>query len=197
MTSKFVKIRRPSHRLGDDVPLAAVRWHDFGDRPAIGRPFGNFSRAWRRKSMENWLSAASFDLIYGARPLTPSPRPGAAAPPFPPVSARPWGGAAPRRHHIRKIEFVAVTYRRLPRISSPDRRDGARPGPGVFFFGRLGAENNGKLADSAANFELSLGPGGIARPWGQAGSPTRRPRPGAGLPRSRRGRSLVEPVLSA
>ena len=30
MTSKFVQIVPPSHRIGNCIPFAAVRWHDFG-----------------------------------------------------------------------------------------------------------------------------------------------------------------------
>jgi hypothetical protein len=54
MTFEFVNIKRPSHRRGNHVPLAAVPRHVFGDRPAILRPFGHFSRVWRRKATENW-----------------------------------------------------------------------------------------------------------------------------------------------
>ncbi len=42
MTSKFVEIVPPSHQQGNYIPFAAIRWHDFGDRPALGRPFGHF-----------------------------------------------------------------------------------------------------------------------------------------------------------
>ena len=44
MTSKFVEIVPPSHRQENCIPFAAIRWHDFGNRPALGRPFGHFSR---------------------------------------------------------------------------------------------------------------------------------------------------------
>ncbi len=40
MTSKFAEIAPPSHRQGNCIPFAAIRWHDFGNRPALGRPFG-------------------------------------------------------------------------------------------------------------------------------------------------------------
>ena len=33
-----------SHRQGNCIPYAAIRWHDFGNRPALGRPLGHFSR---------------------------------------------------------------------------------------------------------------------------------------------------------
>ncbi len=39
MTSKVVEIVSPSHQQGNYIPSAAIRWHDFGDRPAIGSPF--------------------------------------------------------------------------------------------------------------------------------------------------------------
>ena len=29
---------------GNCIPYAAIRWHDFGNRPALGRPLGHFSR---------------------------------------------------------------------------------------------------------------------------------------------------------
>ena len=30
-----------SHRQGNCIPYAAIRWHDFGNRPALGRPLGH------------------------------------------------------------------------------------------------------------------------------------------------------------
>ena len=42
--SKFVEIAPLSHRQGNCIPYAAIRWHDFGNRPALGRPLGHFSR---------------------------------------------------------------------------------------------------------------------------------------------------------
>ena len=42
--SKFVEIVPLSHRQGNCIPYAAIRWHDFGNRPALGRPLGHFSR---------------------------------------------------------------------------------------------------------------------------------------------------------
>ena len=42
--SKFVEIVPLSHRQGNCIPYAAIRWHDFGNRPAFGRPLGHFSR---------------------------------------------------------------------------------------------------------------------------------------------------------
>ena len=42
--SKFVEIVPLSHRQGNCIPDAAIRWHDFGNRPALGRPLGHFSR---------------------------------------------------------------------------------------------------------------------------------------------------------
>ncbi len=42
MTSKFVEIVPPSHQQGNCIPFAAIRWHDFGNRPALGRPFGHY-----------------------------------------------------------------------------------------------------------------------------------------------------------
>ena len=44
MPSKFVEIVPLSHRQGSCIPFAAIRWHDFGNRPALGRPLGHFSR---------------------------------------------------------------------------------------------------------------------------------------------------------
>ena len=44
MPSKFVEIVPLSHRQGNCIPDAAIRWHDFGNRPALGRPLGHFSR---------------------------------------------------------------------------------------------------------------------------------------------------------
>ena len=44
MTSKIVEILPLSHRQGNCILFAAARWHDFGNRPARGRPFGHFSR---------------------------------------------------------------------------------------------------------------------------------------------------------
>ncbi len=43
ITPKFGEIIPPSHRHGNCNPCAAIRWHDFGNRPALGRPFGHFS----------------------------------------------------------------------------------------------------------------------------------------------------------
>ncbi len=43
MTSNFVEIAPRPHLQGNCIPFAAIRWHDFGNRPAIGRPFGRFS----------------------------------------------------------------------------------------------------------------------------------------------------------
>ena len=42
MTSKTVEIVPPFHHQGNGIPFAATRWPDFGDRPALGRPFGQF-----------------------------------------------------------------------------------------------------------------------------------------------------------
>ena len=42
--SKFVEIVPLSHRQGNCIPYAAIRWHDFGNRPALGRPLGHFFR---------------------------------------------------------------------------------------------------------------------------------------------------------
>ncbi len=42
--SKFREIIPPSHCQGNCIPFAAIRWHVFGNRPALGRPFGHFSR---------------------------------------------------------------------------------------------------------------------------------------------------------
>ncbi len=39
MTSNFRKLVPPFHRQGNGIPSAAIRWPDFGDRPAIGRVF--------------------------------------------------------------------------------------------------------------------------------------------------------------
>jgi hypothetical protein len=44
ITSKFVEIVPPSHHQGNCIPFAVIRWHDFSNRPALGRPFGHFSR---------------------------------------------------------------------------------------------------------------------------------------------------------
>ena len=44
MTSKIVEIVPLSHRQGNCIPFAATRWHDFGNRPALGSPFGHISR---------------------------------------------------------------------------------------------------------------------------------------------------------
>ncbi len=44
ITPKFVEIVRPSHRQGNCIPFAAIRCPDFGNRPALGRPFVHFSR---------------------------------------------------------------------------------------------------------------------------------------------------------
>ena len=40
MTSNFVDIVPRYCRQGNCIPSAAIRWHNFGDRPALGRPFG-------------------------------------------------------------------------------------------------------------------------------------------------------------
>ncbi len=40
MTSNFVEIVPRPHLQGNCIPFAAIRWHDFGNRPALGRPFG-------------------------------------------------------------------------------------------------------------------------------------------------------------
>ncbi len=42
--SKFREIIPPSHCQGNCIPFAAIRWHDFGNRPALVKPFGHFSR---------------------------------------------------------------------------------------------------------------------------------------------------------
>ena len=42
--SKFMEFVPLSHRQGNCIPYAAIRWHDFGNRPALGRPLGHFSR---------------------------------------------------------------------------------------------------------------------------------------------------------
>ena len=39
MTSKTVEIVPPSHRQGNGIPSAAIRWPDFGDWFSFGRPF--------------------------------------------------------------------------------------------------------------------------------------------------------------
>ena len=44
MTSEFVEIVPPYRRQGGRIPFAASRWHDFGNRPALGKPFDHFSR---------------------------------------------------------------------------------------------------------------------------------------------------------
>ncbi len=44
MTSKFVEIVSLSDRQGNCIPFAATRWHDFGYRPALGRPFARIFR---------------------------------------------------------------------------------------------------------------------------------------------------------
>ena len=44
MTSKFVEIVPLSHRQGNGIPSAAIRWPDFGDRPSFGRPFAQIFR---------------------------------------------------------------------------------------------------------------------------------------------------------
>ena len=44
LTPKFREIVPPSHRQGNCIPFAAFRWHDFGNRPALVKPFGHFSR---------------------------------------------------------------------------------------------------------------------------------------------------------
>ena len=44
MTFNFVEILPLSQRHGNCILFAAIRWHDFGNRPAIGRPSGHFSR---------------------------------------------------------------------------------------------------------------------------------------------------------
>ncbi len=40
MTSRFVELVPPSHRQGNRIPSAAIRWPDFRNRPAFGSPFG-------------------------------------------------------------------------------------------------------------------------------------------------------------
>ncbi len=44
ITPKFREIVLPFHHQEICIPSAAIRWHDFGNRPALGRPFGHFSR---------------------------------------------------------------------------------------------------------------------------------------------------------
>ncbi len=134
---------------------------------------------------------------------TPSPeRCGAgypASPPFPPVSARPRVGPGRRRDHIPNFEVVTVTYMRPSRKSSPDERDCARPVPGPFSRAP-GSGNQRKTGGFRSQFRAirgarrrqTPGPGPVP-----GARPIRWPRPRAGLPRSRPGRSLVESVLNA
>ncbi len=42
ITTRFGEIVPPSHRQRNCIPSAAIRWPDFGNRPALGRPFGHF-----------------------------------------------------------------------------------------------------------------------------------------------------------
>ena len=44
MQSKFVEIVPPSHRQGNGIPSAAIRWPDFGDRSSSGRPSAQIFR---------------------------------------------------------------------------------------------------------------------------------------------------------
>ncbi len=44
MTSKFVEVVPPSHQQGNYIPFAAIRWHDFGNRPSFGRSFAHIFR---------------------------------------------------------------------------------------------------------------------------------------------------------
>ena len=44
MTFMFVDNVPPSHGQGNRIPYAAIRWPDFGDRPAFGRPFARIFR---------------------------------------------------------------------------------------------------------------------------------------------------------
>ncbi len=41
MTSKFGNIVSPTHILGTCITFAAIRWPEFGNRPALGRPFAH------------------------------------------------------------------------------------------------------------------------------------------------------------
>ena len=77
MTSNFVEIVPVSHRQGNYIPFAAIRWLEFGNRPAIGRPFGRFSRhsdtygsPWARLSEARealaWQATAWSDRPWGA-----------------------------------------------------------------------------------------------------------------------------------
>ncbi len=44
ITPKFREIVPPFHRQENCIPSAAIRWPDFGDRHALGRRIGQFSR---------------------------------------------------------------------------------------------------------------------------------------------------------
>ncbi len=44
MTSKFVEIVSPSYHQRNCIPIAAIRWHDSGNRPPYGRPFARIFR---------------------------------------------------------------------------------------------------------------------------------------------------------
>ncbi len=44
ITPKFREIVPPFHGQGNCISFAAIRWHDFGDRPSLGRPFAQIFR---------------------------------------------------------------------------------------------------------------------------------------------------------
>ena len=68
MTSKFVEIVPPSHRQENCIPFAAIRWHDFSNRPVPDTPFGKFTRL-QILTIE--------DLFAGKKPAMPPEDPAA------------------------------------------------------------------------------------------------------------------------
>ena len=55
-----------SHRQGNCIPYAAIRWHDFGNRPALGRPLGHFLAIQTHLSCRFLLAVDSLGLTPDA-----------------------------------------------------------------------------------------------------------------------------------
>ncbi len=207
-------------RTGYRQPVSTYHWGQvLGQDGCRARPLTQSPRpgaaAWpSRVGHRPPPSAAPASAVLGRRVYRghshrpPSPeRCGAgypASPPFPPVSARPRVGPDRRRIHIQNFEFVAVTYMRPSRKSSPDARDCAPRARAIFSRAwQWKSTENRRIRQPISSY-----------PWGQAGSPGARGR-AQGRARGRApatsaapawredcrdlcpGRSLVEPAPSS
>lgn len=110
MIANFVEVVPLSHRQGNFPPLAAIRWHYFGNRPAIRRPFGYFS--WPSDtplpsfSPDGRFSRHTPERILVATHLSGSGLPGtdpSARPPRPPC-----GGPCPSSCLVAEASVVAA-----------------------------------------------------------------------------------------